>query len=147
MDSLTETHYDSVFSDNDGSRRIDAVSEQRTTAACGTSTPMQLASIQHNALPINVRQYCKSISLSAHWGSLGITNGATSCLPLEIFMRKFREVLRLTHQQQYSTREIAAAVRLSHTNRGRDPGFPGPHTDPDERVNTSGSSLRSRSRT
>ena len=32
-----------------------------------------------------------------------------------ISMRKFREVLRLAHQQQYSTREIAAAVRLSHT--------------------------------
>ena len=32
-----------------------------------------------------------------------------------ISMRKFREVLRLAHQQQCSTREIAAAVRLSHT--------------------------------
>ena len=29
-------------------------------------------------------------------------------------MRKFREALRLAHQQQYSTREIAAAVRLSY---------------------------------
>ena len=32
-----------------------------------------------------------------------------------ISMRKLSEVLRLAHQQQYSTREIAAAVRLSHT--------------------------------
>ena len=32
-----------------------------------------------------------------------------------ISMRKFREVLRLAHQQKRSTREIAAAVRLSHT--------------------------------
>ena len=32
-----------------------------------------------------------------------------------ISMRKVREVLRLAHQQKYSTREITAAVRLSHT--------------------------------
>ena len=32
-----------------------------------------------------------------------------------IFMREFREVLRRAHQQQYSTREIAAAMWCSHT--------------------------------
>ena len=37
--SPTETHYDFVFSDNDDSRCIDVVSEQRTIAAYGTSTP------------------------------------------------------------------------------------------------------------
>ena len=36
--SFTEAHYDFVFSDNDGSWRIDVVSEQCPISACGTST-------------------------------------------------------------------------------------------------------------
>ena len=53
--SPTEPHYDFVFSDNDGCRRIDVVSEQRTVSACGTSAPMRLA---HGIGP---RLNCKKI--------------------------------------------------------------------------------------